>query len=148
LLVATAVIEVGVDIPNATVMMIEGADRFGLAQLHQLRGRVGRAAHQSWCLLLTDQPNPAVPERLKLLARIEDGFRLANEDLKLRGAGELMGVRQHGVSDIAMQALLKPQLVSQIRDEAEALLEADPELKLHPALHVAAQRRWKELAIS
>ncbi|MGH7881759.1 MAG: ATP-dependent DNA helicase RecG [Candidatus Dormibacteraceae bacterium] len=148
LLVATAVIEVGVDIPNASVMMIEGADRFGLAQLHQLRGRVGRASHQSHCLLLTDEPNPHTLGRLKLVARIEDGFRLANEDLRLRGAGQLMGARQHWVSDIAMEALLNPQLVSQIRSEAEAILAGDRQLEAHPLLRAAAERRLSELAIS
>src|SRR5213594_3268777 len=107
-LVATAVVEVGVDVPNATVMMIEGAERFGLAQLHQFRGRVGRGAGQSHCLLLTDDITTGALERLELVARTPDGFALAREDMLRRGMGELMGARQHGMSDAAMDGLLQP----------------------------------------
>src|SRR6266850_1893447 len=140
-LVATAVVEVGVDVPNATVMMIEGAERFGLAQLHQFRGRVGRGSAQSHCLLLSDDPSEAVLERLALLTRIRDGFRLAEEDLRIRGMGELMGPRQHGMSDVAMQALEKPELLSEVREEAERVLEADPGFANHPVLKSAIARR-------
>src|SRR2546425_10895770 len=94
-LVATAVVEVGVDVPNASVMMVEGADRFGLAQLHQFRGRVGRGAAVSYCLLLADDPSEASLERLNLGTRIRDGFKLAEEDMRIRGMGELLGARQH-----------------------------------------------------
>jgi ATP-dependent DNA helicase RecG len=147
-LVATAVVEVGVDVPNATVMMIEAAERFGLAQLHQFRGRVGRGSGQSRCLLLSDDPSEPTLERLALLTRIRDGFRLADEDLRIRGMGELMGPRQHGMSDVAMQALRQPHLLSEVRDEAERVLEADPGFEKHPVLKSAIARRLEQTSIS
>jgi ATP-dependent DNA helicase RecG len=147
-LVATAVVEVGVDVPNATVMMIEGAERFGLAQLHQFRGRVGRGATQSYCLLLSDDPSEPTLERLNLLTRIRNGFRLAEEDMRIRGMGELMGPRQHGMSDVAMQALEQPQLLSEVREEAERILKADPGFTDHPALKAAIARRLEQTSIS
>lgn len=147
-LVATAVVEVGVDVPNATVMMIEGAERFGLAQLHQFRGRVGRGAGQSHCLLLSDDPSEPTLERLSLLTRIRDGFRLAEEDMRIRGVGELMGPRQHGMSDVAMQALEQPELLSDMREEAERVLAADPGFANHPALKAAVANRLDQTAIS
>jgi ATP-dependent DNA helicase RecG len=147
-LVATAVVEVGVDVPNATVMMIEGADRFGLAQLHQFRGRVGRGAGRSECLLLSDDASEQTLERLKLMERIRDGFRLAEEDMRMRGMGELMGSRQHGMSDVAMQALQQPELVNEVRQEAELILEADPGLEHHPLLKAAVARRLELTSIS
>jgi ATP-dependent DNA helicase RecG len=144
ILVATAVVEVGVDVPNATVMLIEGADRFGLAQLHQFRGRVGRGAARSSCLLLAEDPSAKSLERLHLLAVENDGFRLAAEDMRLRGAGELMGPRQHGMSDLAMEALHRPELLSEVRQEAERMLDsADAE-----PLRRAAARRLELTAIS
>src|SRR6266480_478636 len=147
-LVATAVVEVGVDVPNASVMMIEGADRFGLAQLHQFRGRVGRGTAQSYCLLLSDDPTEGASERLSLVARIHDGFELAREDMRIRGMGELMGPRQHGLSDAAMQALEQPELLSEVRQEAERILEADPGFEKHPALRNAVGRRIELTSIS
>ncbi|MGH7903763.1 MAG: ATP-dependent DNA helicase RecG [Candidatus Dormibacteraceae bacterium] len=147
ILVATAVVEVGVDVPNATVMLIEGAERFGLAQLHQFRGRVGRGAVASDCLLLSDDAGDRALQRLHLLARVHDGFKLAEEDMRLRGAGELMGPRQHGMSDLAMQALRQPALLSEVREEAEALVASDPELRSCPALRDAAQRRLESASI-
>ncbi len=147
-LVATAVVEVGVDIPNATVMMIEGADRFGLAQLHQFRGRVGRGAAESHCLLLADDPSAASLERLKLVETISDGFRLAREDMERRGIGELMGSKQHGMSDAAMDALRKPLLLDEVRDEAQALLLSDPRLEAHPLLRDAVEARLEKISIS
>ena len=147
-LVATAVVEVGVDVPNATVMMIEGAERFGLAQLHQFRGRVGRGAGESHCLLLSDDSSQAVIDRLELVKRIHDGFRLALEDMRIRGMGELMGPHQHGISDVAMQALEQPELLSEVRQEVERVLEADPGFERHPALNEAIARRLKETSIS
>ena len=147
-LVATSVVEVGVDVPNATVMMVEGADRFGLAQLHQLRGRVGRGSLRSFCLLLADDPSTKSLHRLQLMAETNDGFRLAGEDMRLRGIGELMGPRQHGMSDLAMEALLKPELLSEVRQEAEALAADDPDLIRWPALWRAAQQRLEQTSIT
>jgi ATP-dependent DNA helicase RecG len=147
-LVATAVVEVGVDVPNATVMMIEGADRFGLAQLHQFRGRVGRGAGQSYCLLLTDDPSEPALNRLDLMTRIRDGFKLAEEDMRIRGMGELMGPRQHGMSDLAMQALQQPELLSEVRQEAESLLESDPGFDHNPLIKAAVARRLELTSIS
>ena len=147
-LVATAVVEVGVDVPNATVMMIEGADRFGLAQLHQFRGRVGRGAGQSHCLLLTDDPSEPALNRLNLMTRIRDGFKLAEEDMRIRGMGELMGPRQHGMTDVAMQALQQPELLSEVRQEAESLLESDPGFEQSPLLKKAVARRLELTSIS
>ena len=148
ILVATAVVEVGVDVPNATAMMIEGADRFGLAQLHQFRGRVGRGSAASRCLLLADDPSGKVLARLELLTRVDDGFRLAEEDMRLRGMGELMGARQHGMSDVAMDALLQPELLSEVRAEAERIVQQDPNLAQHAALKTAVQRRLELTSIS
>ena len=148
ILVATAVVEVGVDVPNATVMMIEGADRFGLAQLHQFRGRVGRGTAASRCLLLADDPSSRTLARLELLVRVRDGFTLAEEDMRLRGMGELMGARQHGMSDVAMDALLQPELLSEVRVEAERIVQQDPELTEHAALKAAVLRRLELTSIS
>jgi ATP-dependent DNA helicase RecG len=128
ILVSTSVVEVGIDIPNATVMLIEGADRFGLAQLHQFRGRVGRGKHPSICFLLADDPGPEAEERLSTVERTRDGFALAQADLELRGAGELYGVRQSGVPTLRIASLLDAQMIDATRREAETLLEADPEL--------------------
>ncbi len=129
-------------------MMIEGADRFGLAQLHQFRGRVGRGAGQSHCLLLTDDPSEPALNRLSLLTRIRDGFKLAEEDMQIRGMGELMGPRQHGMTDVAMQALQQPELLSEVRQEAERLLESDPGYDQNPLLKAAVARRLELTSIS
>jgi len=129
ILVSTAVVEVGIDVPNATVMIIEGADRFGLAQLHQFRGRVGRGEHPSRCYLLADDPTPDAEERLSIMERTRDGFELAEADLQLRGPGDLFGTAQSGMPTLRVASLLDAPLIDAARKEAEALLDADPDLK-------------------
>ena len=128
-LVATSVIEVGIDIPNATVMLIDGADRFGLAQLHQFRGRVGRGEYPSQCLLLSDSPSISSRERIRILERTMDGFEIAEEDLRIRGAGEYMGTRQSGLNDLKVARLTDLDIMQMARQEAKRLLDVDPELK-------------------
>ena len=128
ILVATAVVEVGIDIPNATVILIDGADRFGLAQLHQLRGRVGRGQHQSHCLLLADEVGIEARERLQLIERIDDGFQLSEEDLRLRGPGDYMGTRQSGLPDLKVASITDQDILDLARQEAIRLLAADPEM--------------------
>ena len=127
-LVSTAVVEVGIDVPNATVMLVEGADRFGLSQLHQFRGRVGRGEHQSYCILLCDSPSTVAKERLSALEQIDDGFRLAEVDLELRGPGDFFGTRQSGLPDLRMASLSDRDLLNAARREASQLMESDPEL--------------------
>lgn len=134
ILVSTSVIEVGIDIPNATVMMIEGAERFGLAQLHQFRGRVGRAGYQSYCLLFADSPAEKTRQRLKALITSEDGFKLAEKDLEIRGPGDFKGARQWGIPDLMMNSLTNVRLVEKTREAAKEILLEDPQLKKYPAL--------------
>ncbi|MCC6198649.1 ATP-dependent DNA helicase RecG [Candidatus Nomurabacteria bacterium] len=134
ILVATSVVEVGVNVPNATVIIIEGAERFGLSQLHQLRGRVQRSSHQSYCYLFAEAKSDKTRERMKLFAAAKNGFELAEYDLQLRGTGELTGARQWGVSDIGMEALRNPKLVEAAREAARALITADPDLTAYPLL--------------
>jgi ATP-dependent DNA helicase RecG len=134
ILVATSVVEVGVNVPNATVILIEGAERFGLAQLHQLRGRVIRSTHQSYCFALPETLGEVTRERLKAFATAKNGFELAEYDLTLRGAGELMGGKQWGISDVAMEALTNLRLVEAARTEAATLIHSDPDLTHHPTL--------------
>ncbi|HEX8591416.1 MAG TPA: ATP-dependent DNA helicase RecG [Candidatus Paceibacterota bacterium] len=145
ILVATSVVEVGVNVPNATVILIEGAERFGLAQLHQLRGRVIRSNHQAYCFVLPESYGPATKERLKALTTARDGFELAEYDLALRGAGELAGSRQWGVSDIAMEAIKNLRLVEAARDEAARLIAEDPELNSLPALNSIVSEKLRKL---
>ncbi len=145
ILVATSVVEVGVNVPNATVILIEGAERFGLAQLHQLRGRVIRSTHQSYCFALPESSGETTRERMKAFLSAKNGFELAEYDLTLRGAGELAGGKQWGVSDIAMEALKNIKLVEAARAEAAALVARDPELKNHPALALRALAAGEEV---
>lgn len=130
-LIATSVIEVGVDVPNATVIAIEGAERFGLAQLHQLRGRVGRSMLQSYCFLLTDAEGTGL-ERLLTMERVQDGFRLAEEDLKLRGSGHLLGTQQSGHEALTIARITDGEIISRARQEAKRILETDQDLSQHP----------------
>jgi ATP-dependent DNA helicase RecG len=134
LLVATSVVEVGVNVPNATIIIIEGAERFGLSQLHQLRGRVLRSEHQAHCYLFTSKGNPHEVARLRALKSAKNGFELAEMDLGLRGAGELSGTRQWGISDVGMEAIKNLKMVEAARLEAAALLSADPKLAAWPLL--------------
>lgn len=145
ILVATSVVEVGVNVPNATVILIEGAERFGLAQLHQLRGRVIRSSNQAYCFALPNSYGPATKERLKALITAKNGFELAEYDLALRGAGELYGARQWGVSDMAMEALKNIKMVEAARTEAQDLIKKDPELKKHPLLAELAKEADEEV---
>lgn len=122
-LVSTSVIEVGVDVPNASIMVIEGADRFGLAQLHQFRGRVGRGKHKSFCFLFTDSKSEKTLERLNSLASINNGFELAERDLELRGPGELLGIKQHGkVDETMIRVLGDPRIIKDVKETAELFL--------------------------
>lgn len=129
ILVATSVIEVGIDIPNASIMLIEGADHFGLAALHQLRGRIGRGQHASFCYLLYDNFSPGVAERLRAMERTSDGFRLAQIDLELRGPGQIYGLRQHGDLDLQLADVSDTKLVAEVRSFANDFLR-DPEAML------------------
>jgi ATP-dependent DNA helicase RecG len=128
ILVATSVIEVGIDVPNSTVMVVEGANHFGLAQLHQFRGRVGRGEHQSYCLLLADTVSEEASERLAALEQTNDGFLLAERDLELRGPGEFLGRRQSGLPALRLASLTDMQALQEARDEAQAVLAEDPYL--------------------
>ena len=138
-LVATPVIEVGVDIPNATVMLIESADRFGLAQLHQFRGRVGRGRHKSYCMLLADGPGDDARERLSVVERISDGFDLAEEDLRIRGPGDYVGTRQSGWAELKVATMADVELLTLARREAQDLLAADPALSRTEHLPLAQE---------
>jgi ATP-dependent DNA helicase RecG len=129
ILVSTAVVEVGIDVPNATVILIDGADRFGLAQLHQFRGRVGRGEAQSYCLLLSDNASPEASERLRLMEQTQDGFKLAEADLRLRGPGEYFGTRQSGLPELRVARLTDDALLSDTRQEASLILDNAPALQ-------------------
>jgi ATP-dependent DNA helicase RecG len=134
-LVSTTVIEVGVDVPNATVMVIEDADRFGIAQLHQLRGRVGRGAAMSYCFLLGEGSTPESEQRLEAMERTTDGFELAEVDLELRGEGTILGTRQKGATDLKLASLRRDKdLVRAAREVAFAIVDDDPTLRTHTDL--------------
>ena len=134
ILVATSVVEVGVNVPNATTILIEGAERFGLAQLHQLRGRVIRGTHQAHCYLFTESKTGKTVERLKAMTVAKNGFELSEMDLMLRGAGELGGGKQWGISDIGMEAIKNIKMVEAARNEAKTMLAEDISLKHYAAI--------------
>lgn len=129
ILVATSVVEVGIDVPNATVMLVEGAERFGLAQLHQFRGRVGRGEHPSYCLLVAESASAEAEERLRAVEATTDGFALAQKDLELRGPGEFLGTRQSGMPDLKMASLADLRLLERVREAAQRFLAEDPSLE-------------------
>ncbi len=145
ILVSTSVIEVGVDVPNATIMMIEGAERFGLAQLYQFRGRVGRGEKQSFCFLFTESSSRTTQARLKALLTAKNGFELAEKDLRIRGPGEFLGESQTGLPDIAMNAFQSPELLKAARAAAEQIIQEDPELEKYPLLRTRLQEFEKEI---
>ncbi|PIU77029.1 DNA helicase RecG [bacterium CG_4_10_14_0_2_um_filter_33_32] len=134
ILIATTVVEVGIDIPQLTIMMIENADRFGLAQLHQLRGRIGRAGEQSFFMLFTDSKNPQTIERLKMLSKITDGFKLAEYDLSLRGPGATFSIKQSGYVEFKLASFTDYDLIKDAKEMAESIIAKDPSLKRYPLL--------------
>jgi len=144
-LVATTVVEVGIDVPNATVMVVEHAERYGLSQLHQLRGRIGRGGGDSLFVLLGDPKTPEARRRLEVLEETTDGFRIAEEDLRLRGPGEIFGTRQHGLPDLKIASLATDlRLLEAAREDAFALVDRDPALESGPgrAVRRVLGRRW------
>ena len=141
ILISTSVVEVGVNVPNATIIMIEGAERFGLSQLHQLRGRVIRGNHQAYCYVLTESKSAKSAERLQALRTAKNGFELAELDLSLRGAGQLYGRKQWGLSDIAMDALKNIKMVEFARNEAKEIISKDFSLSKYPTLKKALEER-------
>ena len=146
LLVSTTVIEVGVDVPNAVIMAIENAERFGLAQLHQLRGRVGRGQHQSTCILISDNRGEENLRRLGVMKATNDGFKIADEDLKLRGPGDFFGNRQHGLPQLKVADLLSDMpLLQRAQSRAAALLDEDPNLIRHPQLWQAVEHLFEQV---
>ena len=139
LLVSTSVIEVGIDIPNASLMIIEGAEHFGLAQLHQFRGRIGRSHYQSYCFLFSESTQLYITNRLKILVKCNDGFHLAEMDLSLRGPGQFLGTKQSGIPDLVMSSLLDKEFIEKIHKQAQEILQIDPTLKKWPLLLINFQ---------
>lgn len=145
IIVSTSVVEIGVDVPNATIMMIEDADRFGLAQLYQFRGRVGRGEHQSYCLLFTNSSSSSTHRRLNSLLEAKNGFELAEKDLALRGPGQFLGQSQTGLPDMAMSSLSDTTLIKTARDSAEKVIKKDSQLNSHPNLKERLKKFRKQL---
>ena len=150
ILVATTVVEVGVNVPNATLMIIENAERFGLAQLHQLRGRVGRGSAESYCVLVTDSQQIQTRKRMKTMVDSTDGFFIAEEDLRLRGAGDVFGLRQHGLPDFKLADLYKDMaILKEAQALAHTVMEMDPALELleHRGLAKELEAFWQRAVI-
>ena len=147
-LVSTAVVEVGIDIPNATVMMIDGAERFGLSQLHQYRGRVGRGTENSYCILVSESETEEVNKRLAVMESTRDGFKVAEADLTLRGPGELLGTRQSGLPDLQVATFADLALIEEARRHALAIAKDDPELSedAHAPLREELRRFWERVS--
>ena len=144
ILVSTTVIEVGVDVPNANTMVVENAERFGLSQLHQLRGRVGRGSAKSYCILMSDNQNDETKQRLKVMTKTNDGFKISEEDLRLRGPGDFFGSRQHGLPAMKVADLsCDMRLLDEAQTAAKQLLALDPALE--QAEHASLHRRIDEL---
>ena len=143
--VSTSVVEVGVDVPNASIMLIEGADRFGLAQLYQFRGRVGRGGHQSFVFLFTDSSADSTKRRLDALLKAKNGFELAEQDLAIRGPGQFLGDKQTGLPDLAMMSLNNMTLVKAARESAVEIIKKDPELNNYPDLEKKLSIFQKEI---
>ena len=146
LLVATTVIEVGIDVPNAVIMVIENAERFGLSQLHQLRGRIGRGEFKSDCILITDSPSEETRKRLEVIKNSTDGFKIADEDLALRGPGDFLGERQHGLPPMKIADIFADRDVLELAgNQAKLLLEEDRELSRYPELKAEILELYKKL---
>lgn len=144
LLVATTVVEVGVDVPNAAIMVIENSDRFGLSQLHQLRGRVGRGQYKSYCILITDNPTEETRQRLKIISSTSDGFKIAEEDLKLRGSGDFFGDRQHGLPPLKFAEMSSDrEFLNACQNAAKKITDTDPMLEQHPKLLEAVLKMFE-----
>lgn len=145
ILVSTTVIEVGVDVPNASLMVVENAERFGLSQLHQLRGRVGRGQHQSYCVLVSDNKNDETRQRLRAMTKTADGFKIAEEDLRLRGPGDFFGLRQHGLPGLRVADIgCDTRLLTEAQTAAEELLAHDPSLARHPDTAERVQKLFRQ----
>ena len=145
ILVSTTVIEVGVDVPNASLMVVENAERFGLSQLHQLRGRVGRGQHQSYCVLVSDNKNDETRQRLRAMTKTADGFKIAEEDLRLRGPGDFFGLRQHGLPGLRVADIgCDTRLLTEAQTAAEELQAHDPSLARHPDTAERVQKLFRQ----
>ena len=145
---STTVVEVGVDVPNATVMVIENAERFGLSQLHQLRGRVGRGGHESFCILVAGDRSRKTQQRLDIMVKNTDGFAIAEFDLRLRGPGDLRGTRQSGLPELTIGDLVNDvDIIEEARALAKQMLEADPELAAPWAQRLTLELRRRSSAV-
>ena len=142
ILISTTVIEVGVNVPNATIMFIENAERFGLSQLHQLRGRVGRGKKKSYCIMVSDNQSEITRQRLTVMCKTNDGFKIADEDLRIRGPGDFFGSRQHGLPELKVASMSSMEILERTQEAAEIILHDDPQLekKEHRGLRFETQR--------